>query len=59
MNDYDFSNLSGYEFEVLVRDLLRADLGMELQSFKAGRDEGIDLLSDVSNNKLFLDPLCR
>lgn len=40
---YDFSALSPFEFELLVRDLLTRHLGVRLESFKAGRDEGIDL----------------
>lgn len=40
---YDFKTLSAYDFEVLVRDLLQRRLGVILESFKSGRDGGIDL----------------
>ena len=43
MTNYDFLNLSPYEFEVLNRDLLQAHLGVFLESFGAGTDSGIDL----------------
>jgi hypothetical protein len=40
---YDFSTLSPYDFEELTRDLLQAQFGLVLQSFKSGRDGGVDL----------------
>src|SRR4051812_8573220 len=40
---YDFVNLSPFDFEELVRDLLQVDLGVVLESFARGRDSGIDL----------------
>jgi hypothetical protein len=40
---YDFKSLSSYDFEILVRDLLQCNIGVQLESFKAGRDAGIDL----------------
>jgi hypothetical protein len=43
MPEYDFSSLSAYDFELLSRDLLQQELGIRLESFKAGKDEGIDL----------------
>lgn len=43
MPDYDFKSLSSYDFEIVVRDLLQAELGKTLESFKTGRDKGIDL----------------
>lgn len=43
MATYDFSTLSPTDFELLVADLLRADLGVHVESFKTGRDQGIDL----------------
>src|SRR5216684_3682482 len=42
MADYDFGSLSSYDFALLVRDLLQADLGLRLESFSAGPDSGID-----------------
>lgn len=43
MPNYNFETLSGHEFESLVRDLLQEELGIVLESFKSGRDKGIDL----------------
>lgn len=40
---YDFKSLSPFDFEELVRDLIQIDLGLRLESFKSGRDDGIDL----------------
>lgn len=40
---YDFQNLSFDDFEKLSRDLLQEVLGVRLESFKVGRDRGIDL----------------
>lgn len=43
MNNYDFLILSPNEFENLTRDLLQKKLGVFIESFKAGKDGGIDL----------------
>lgn len=43
MPHYDFSLLSSFDFENLVRDLLQKELNLTLESFKSGRDRGIDL----------------
>lgn len=43
MPDYDFKSLSPIDFEILVRDLLQEEFGVRLESFKSGRDQGIDL----------------
>ena len=40
---YDFKSLSSADFEELTRDLLQAELDIRLESFKAGKDGGIDL----------------
>lgn len=39
----DLTRLSDYDFELLARDLLSAELGIRLESFARGRDQGIDL----------------
>lgn len=39
---YDFQQLSPHDLEILVRDLLQAELGLLLESFKTGRDGGVD-----------------
>jgi hypothetical protein len=38
-----FEALSPYDFEQLVQDLIHAQWGVQVESFMAGRDEGIDL----------------
>lgn len=43
MSEYDFHQLSPYDLETLTRDLLQAGWGIQLESFKAGKDQGIDL----------------
>jgi HJR/Mrr/RecB family endonuclease len=43
MADYDFRSLSPFDFELLCRDLLQKHLGVYLESFSIGRDQGIDL----------------
>ncbi|RYZ73780.1 MAG: hypothetical protein EOP09_01400 [Proteobacteria bacterium] len=40
---YDFQNLSFDDFERLCGDLMQVRLGVSLESFKVGRDGGIDL----------------
>ena len=43
MIDYDFRILQYNEFENLTRDLLQAEFGIYIESFKDGKDGGIDL----------------
>lgn len=43
MPSYRFDSLSSLDFEELIRDLLQRELVVRLESFKAGRDRGIDL----------------
>jgi len=43
MPDYTFHTLSPIDFENLVRDLLQIELSIRLESFKSGKDDGIDL----------------
>jgi|ERR1039457_67210 hypothetical protein len=44
MTDYDFTNcLSALDFELLSKDLLEAELDIQLENFREGRDKGIDL----------------
>lgn len=50
MNDYDFSTINNKEFEVLCMDLLNAKHDLNLQSFKPGRDKGIDMRYSTSKN---------
>jgi hypothetical protein len=40
---YDFTTLSPDDFEALVADLLSRELGGRLESFKPGKDGGVDL----------------
>jgi hypothetical protein len=43
MSDYNFDQLSSIDFEQLANDLLSAELGISFESFKEGKDQGIDL----------------
>jgi DNA polymerase III delta prime subunit len=43
MPDYDFHQLSPYDLEILTRDLLQAHWRVTIESFKTGKDRGIDL----------------
>ena len=43
MARYDLTTLSPQDFEDLARDLLQAEWNVPLESFRAGRDKGIDL----------------
>ncbi len=48
---YDFSALNDKEFEGLAMDILNARFKLDLQSFKSGKDKGIDLrFSSPKNN---------
>lgn len=42
MPDYEFKQLSPHDFEELARDLIQARDGIMLESFKTGKDGGID-----------------
>lgn len=50
MPNYNFETLSGNEFEILARDLLQQELNIVLESFKSGRDNGIDLRYALSKD---------
>lgn len=50
MSDYTFHTLSDTEFEHLVCDLLNEDQGLDLHRYPAGRDQGIDLLEERSDD---------
>ena len=43
MPSYSFESLSPADFEDLTRDLLQESLGVRLEAFGPGRDNGIDL----------------
>tara|TARA_R100000306_G_C4380543_1_gene144067 strand:- start:441 stop:2735 length:2295 start_codon:yes stop_codon:yes gene_type:complete len=49
MNEYNFLNLSAFEFENLSRDLLQAKLELYFESFTSGQDGGIDLRAAQSD----------
>ena len=40
---YNFETLSPKDFELLTRDLLQKELSITLETFKSGKDGGIDL----------------
>lgn len=51
MSKYDFSTLNDQDFEDIVCDLLTAEHGITYQSFKPGRDKGIDLRYSTKDNE--------
>src|SRR5665648_33224 len=55
MPNYNFLNLSPFDFEELTRDVLQEYYDINLESFTTGRDKGIDLrCSKGSNNDLIV-----
>lgn len=54
MPDYDFHQLTHHDLEILVRDLLQEHWGVTLESFKSGRDQGIDLRYSSGPNKIII-----
>jgi adenylate kinase family enzyme len=53
--DYDFTSLSSYDFELLARDLLQKELkDKTFESFKSGRDGGIDLRYSVNKRNTII-----
>jgi len=55
MPNYDFKLLSSSDFEELTRDLIQEELGIRLECFKTGRDNGIDFRhSKYINNELIV-----
>jgi hypothetical protein len=49
VSDYTFQTLSDSDFEYFVCDLLNAEMGLDLHSYPAGRDQGIDLLQEFTD----------
>jgi hypothetical protein len=47
MHGYDFTSLSPYDFEILMRDLLKAEHNVHFETFSRGSDGGVDLRSIV------------
>jgi hypothetical protein len=62
LSDYDFHELSSHDFEVLVRDLLQAEWGIRIESFKTGKDRGVaaaeidHLVDDIEHEKFIIHP---
>ncbi|MGY3404038.1 RecA/RadA recombinase [Bradyrhizobium sp. GM5.1] len=54
MADYDFHQLSPDDLEILARDLLQAHWGVTIESFKTGKDGGIDLRYAVGTGKIIV-----
>ena len=51
---FHFDDLSPLDFERLVADLLRRDLGVRFHTYKDGRDGGIDLRAEIKGQKVFV-----
>ena len=54
MPDYDFHQLSPLDLERFARDLLQQEWSLRLESFKGGRDKGIDLRYASGPEKLLI-----
>lgn len=54
MSDYNFDQLSAIDFEQLANDLLSAELKISFESFKEGKDQGIDLRHINGHNKIIV-----
>lgn len=54
MPDYDFHQLSPHDLEILARDLLQAHWGLTIESFKSGKDRGIDLRYAEDSTKIIV-----
>jgi adenylate kinase family enzyme len=51
MTNYNFTTLNDKEFEELAGDLLSRKLNLNLQSFRTGKDKGIDLRYSTENDE--------
>ncbi|WP_127845638.1 nSTAND3 domain-containing NTPase [Psychroflexus aestuariivivens] len=51
MNEYNFLNLSSFEFENFSRDILQEKFDVFFESFTSGQDGGIDLRATVSKEE--------
>lgn len=51
MNEYNFLNLSSFEFENFSRDILQEKLDLYFESFTSGQDGGIDLRATVNKDE--------
>jgi hypothetical protein len=58
MPEYNFLNLSPFDFENLTRDVLQEHYDINLESFTTGRDKGIDLRYS-KNSKNILIVQCK
>ncbi len=52
MADYDFHQLSPHDFEQMARDILQAEWGFNLESFKTGKDGGIDFRYTTADSSI-------
>ncbi|MEZ5106815.1 MAG: hypothetical protein R2757_20085 [Draconibacterium sp.] len=51
MANYDFSTINDKDLEVLVCDLFSREFKVHFQSFKSGKDKGIDLRYSTNNSE--------
>ena len=61
MNEYDFTNLNPNEFETLANDLLSRLYNLHIESFKPGKDLGIDgdfFVLKIALQQLSMQALC-
>lgn len=50
MDQFDLGRLTDFDFEAVCKDIFEARLGVDLELFSPGRDEGVDLRYFGSNN---------
>ena len=54
MPEYGFHQLSPYDLEVLTRDLLQAHWRVTIESFKSGKERGVDLRYAAGTGKVIV-----
>lgn len=54
MTEYNFENISPDDFERLANDLLSKKLKIHFESFKPGKDQGIDLRHEGNGEKIIV-----
>ncbi|HGG0417181.1 TPA: restriction endonuclease [Clostridium sporogenes] len=47
---YNFSNMDDYEFELLSKDIMEKEIGVDLRTYTKGPDGGIDIRGYISND---------
>ena len=59
MDAYDIGRLTDYDFELVCKDILNAELGIRLEIFATGKDQGVDLRHISTNSDPGLVIQCK